>query len=96
MEEHAFLGCLSYCIIWSPVSIRRYVPTLNKNLLFFEQLVNALKAFYLDCGVPYVGSVQLVKIRSNRLLHIKPGPLPPTACPTYYSLIIIMFYIARN
>lgn len=75
---------LTYCIIWSPLYIRCYFPILNENLLFLKQLINKTKSFYLDCGAPYVGSVRLVKIRSNRLLHVKQEPLPPTACLTYY------------
>jgi len=62
---------------------------------FLEQLDNKLKTGYLDCGVPYVCSVHLVKIWSNRLLQMKPWPLQSTTCLAYYSLIIL-FYIVRK
>jgi hypothetical protein len=52
-----------------------------KIFIFLEQLYNALNTGYLYCGEPYVCSVHLVKIRINRLLQIKPRPLPPTALP---------------
>jgi len=52
-----------------------------------EQLYNTLKIGYLGCGVPYVYSVHLVKIRSNRLLQIKPAHNFSDLLFTNYSVL---------
>jgi len=59
MEEHAFLGYLLYCIIWSPLIIRCYVPILNENLLFCG-VVRLMHWRPVICTVVYLMFVQFI------------------------------------